>query len=195
MKSTPLSHVFKKAEAKPASTDILFKAMPSWWVVLFAYALAALFCVGIHHFFLWFPPYLYEVFKNLRGLPEAWANVGLFWGERGLTVIAIVAAIYHHLWQIGTRYRLSTHNIRIENWFPVHRVITIPYGAVRRAGYQQSFLGLILNYGHIEIDTASPTPLVLLNCPHPTQFLKTLEPKVEQVLQPSLTHHKRATDL
>ena len=171
------------------SHDVLHKAMPSWWVVLLAYLLAGLFWYFAHKFFLWFPPYLYEVFKNLKGLPVSWADLGLYWGERGLVTVAIVAAVYHNLWQLGTRYKLTAHHVNVENWFPLRRVTTIPYGSIRRVGYQQSPLGLLFNYGHIEVDTSSPTgPLVLLNCPKPKKFVDLLQPKVESI------HNRRTGD-
>jgi hypothetical protein len=184
MKPSLLEKIFKKTEPAKTSaySETVLKCMPSQWAVLFAYLIAAAFCYFAHRFFLWFPPYLYEVFKNLRGLPTSWADLGLLWGEKGLITIAVAAAIYHHFWQLGTRYVLSNRDIRVESWFPARRVMTIPYGAVRRVGYQQNPLGLMLNYGHIEIDTASQTPLLLLNCPKPALFLKTLQPKVEAAL-------------
>ncbi len=179
----------------PATHDWVLQAMPSWWVVLFAYALAGAFCWLAHRFFLWFPPYLREVFTNLKGLPTAWADLGLFWAERGLVAVAAAAAVYHNLWQVGTRYKLSAHDLTVENWFPAHHVVSAPYGSVRRVGFQQSILGLLFDYGHIEIDTGSPTgPLILLNCPKPRKFVGLLQPKVEAVLQPGLAHHRRAAD-
>lgn len=188
----------KGTSASTASTtaqDVIYKAMPSWWVVALAYTLAGIFCYLIHHFFLWFPPYLYEVFKNLKGLPLSWADTGLFWGERGLIWIAIIAAVYHNLWQLGTRYKLASHHLSMENWFPLRRVTAIPYGSMRRVGYQQSALGLLFNYGHIEIDTASPTgPLLLLNCPKPKKFVELLQPKVESLAQAALIHHKKEAE-
>ncbi len=184
-----------KASPVPAAADTLLKVMPSWWVVLLAYLLAALFCYLIHQFFQWFPPYLKEVFKNLRGLPESWADLGLFWAERGLTWIAVLAALYHNLWQLGTRYKLTSHDIQVENWFPLRRVIAIPYGSVRRVGFQQSLVGLLFRYGHIELETGSPSGLlVLLDCPKPPQFVALLQPKVEAAVQPGLAHHRRSTD-
>lgn len=180
----------------PTPSDLLLKSMPSWWVVAEAYILAIIFCCGVHQFFLWFPPYLKEVFLNLKGLPMAWADLGLFWGEKGLVWIAITAAVYHNLWQVGTRYRLTAHDVTVENWFPSHRVICAPYGSVRRVGFQQSPLGFAFNYGHVEIDTGSPSgPLVLLNCPKPAKFVSLLQPKVEALLQPGITSHsRRSTD-
>lgn len=179
----------------PSSADLVLKATPSWWVVFLAYALAGIFWYLAHRFFLWFPPYLKEVFLNLKGLPVAWADLGLFWAERGLVWIAIAAAVYHNLWQIGTCYRLTSHDVTIESWFPLHRVVSAPYGSVRRVGFQQSIVGLLFNYGHIEIDTGSPTgPLVLLNCPKPRKFMNFLQPKVEAVIQPALSHSRRASD-
>src|SRR5437879_6410413 len=107
MKATVLDIFKKSGAAKPAAdhpqhsksnppSDLVFKAMPSWWMVLFAYVLALIFCVLIHRFFVWFPPYLREVFKNMRGLPMSWADLGLYWGERGLKTIALAAAVYHN---------------------------------------------------------------------------------------------------
>jgi hypothetical protein len=178
-----------------ASSDTYHRTMPSWWVVLLAYLLAAGFCYLAHQFFLWFPPYLKEVFKNLRGLPAAWADLGLFWAERGLVWIAVGAAVYHNLWQIGIRYKLTSHDITVESWFPLHQVLSIPYGSVRRVGFQQSIVGLAFNYGHVEIDTGSPSgPLVLLNCPKPKKFLSLLQSKVEAVVQPTLSHSRRSSD-
>jgi hypothetical protein len=188
------AHHTKSAPAIPVS-DAIFKKMPSRWVVLFAYVLAGIFCYLVHRFFLWFPPYLIEVFKNLKGLPIAWADLGLYWGEKGLVWIAITSAVYHNLWQLGTRYKLSSHDIQVQNWFPTRRVMNVPYGSVRKVGFQQSPTGFIFNYGQVEIDTGSPDgPLVLVNCPSPKAFLARLQPKVEAILQPNLTHHKRATD-
>ncbi|GEM_PF-1453424 len=182
--------------AAPASSDLTFKATPSWWVAAGAYILAAFFCYCVHQFFLWFPPYLKEVFLNLKGLPMAWADLGLLWGEKMLVWIAIAAAIYHNLWQVGTRYQLTAHDVNVENWFPMHRVVSAPYGSVRRVGFQQSPLGFVLNYGQVEIDTGSPSgPLVLLNCPKPAKFVSLLQPKVEAVIQPGLASHvRRSTD-
>lgn len=185
---------FPSGKAAQEKQDLLFKAMPSWWMVALAYCLAVLFCYWVHQFFLWFPPYLKEVFKNLRGLPLTWADLGLFWAEKGLIWIAILAAIYHNLWQVGTRYRLTSHDLHIENWFPLHRITSVPYGSVRKLSFQQSLFGLAMNYGHIEIDTGSPTgPVMLYDCPRPKEFLAALQPKVEAVLQPHLAH-RRSSD-
>lgn len=214
----PVINIFKKKQAETAkspagdhsfrskphvshetahvASEIPLKAMPSWWVVLGAYALAGLFCYLAHQFFLWFPPYLREVFMNLKGLPTSWADLGLFWAERGLVWVAIAAAVYHNLWQVGTRYKLTSHDITVESWFPLHRVVSAPYGSARRVGFQQSVFGLLFNYGHVEIDTGSPSgPLVLLNCPKPKKFVAALQPKVEAALQPGLSsHNRRSTD-
>jgi len=189
----PVINIFRKSvgakppgenqvKASPPNQPLL-NTMPSWWMVLFAYGLSIGFCLLTRRFFIWFPPYLLEVFKNLRGLPVSWADLGLYWGESGLTTIAVAAAVYHHLWQIGTRYKLTPREIYVESWFPIRRVTAVPYGSVRNTGFQQSPLGLLFNYGHIEIDTGSPSgPLVLLNCPRPKLFLQTLQPKVESSL-------------
>ncbi|HJT24213.1 MAG TPA: PH domain-containing protein [bacterium] len=192
----PADHGRAKSAASHPASDLMLKSMPSWWVVLLAYALAGIFCYGVHQFFLWFPPYLKEVFLNLKGLPMDWADKGLFWSERGLKWIAIAAAVYHNLWQVGTRYKLSSHDITVENWFPVRRVVSAPYGSVRRVGFQQSPLGVLFRYGHVEIETGSPSgPWVLLNCPKPAAFVALLQPKVEAVLQPGLApHNRRSTD-
>lgn len=191
-------HARSKSVGSAASihSDTVWKAAPSWWVVLLAYILAGIFWYVVHQFFLWFPPYLKEVFLNLKGLPMDWADKGLLWGERGLVWIAIAAAVYHNLWQIGTRYRLSSHDIIVENWFPVRRVVSVPYGSVRRVGFQQSPLGFLFQYGQVEIETGSALgPLVLPNCPNPTVFVAHLQPKVEAVLQPGLaSHNRRNTD-
>ena len=196
----PVMNLFKKknpeptsAKAKETASDEVFKTMPSWWVVLLAYGLAYGFCWLSHQFFLWFPPYLREVFKNLRGLPIEWADLGLTWAERGLIWIAWAAAVYHQLWQLGTRYRLTSHDIQVEHWFPFRQVTSTPYGSVRRIGFRQSLVGLIFNFGHIEIDTGSgPGPMTLLNCPAPRKFTQRIQPKVESILQPHLAHHRRS---
>jgi hypothetical protein len=199
-KSTAPDHFIRSKPGSvpaPASStaDLVLKAVPSWWVVLLAYALAGIFGYFAHQFFLWFPPYLKEVFMNLKGLPVTWADLGLFWAERGLVWIAIAAAVFHNLWQVGTRYSLTSHDITVESWFPLHRLVAAPYGSVRRVGFQQSIVGLIFNYGHIEIDTGSLTgPLVLLNCPKPRKFTKFLQTKVEAAVQPSLSHSRRSSD-
>ncbi len=208
----PVINIFKKKQTetvkiatehptrpKPVSAtqsaEVSIRFMPSWWVVLLAYLLAAGFCYGVHRFFLWFPPYLFEVLKHLKGIPQSWADLGLFWGERGLTWIAIAAAGYHNLWQVSARYQLTSHDIFIQSWFPFRRVIATPYGSVRRVGYQQSLIGLIFNYGHVEIDTGSPSgPLVLLNCPSPKKFTSILQFKVESIIQPQLVSHRRSVD-
>jgi membrane protein YdbS with pleckstrin-like domain len=200
---TPSFRFFKKTEnvkprlenpkpgAPDPAKDLLFEAMPSWWVVLLAYLLALIFCFFVHQFFHWFPPYLREIFKNLRGLPVSWADQVLFWGERVLSLVAVAGAVYHNLWQIGTRYRLTSHDMQIENWFPVRKVKAVPYGSIRYVGYQQSLLGLAFKYGHIEIETGSTTGLlVLVNCPHPGDFIRTLQSKVEAVLQPHSSQHR-----
>ena len=94
----------KKDFFKTKEQGVLFERMPSWWVTLFGYLLAACFIHFNHVFFTWFPPYLYEVFKNLRGLPLSWADLGLYLAERGFSTIAILSALYHQFWQAGTRY-------------------------------------------------------------------------------------------
>jgi len=178
------SFLKKETSARTGSTGVLFRQMPTWWVTFFGYLLAVIFCRYNHWFFgTWFPPYLYEVFKNLRGLPTTWADLGLYWAERGFAVIAILSALYHQFWQIGTRYVLTEQEIRIENWFPVRRVTSIPLGAIRRYGYQQNWLALLLNFGTIEIDTASSSPVTLSNFPKPKLFLQNLKPSVETALQ------------
>lgn len=208
----PVINIFKKKQPETAkitvdhpartksslpspATEFFFKSMPSWWVVLLSYLLAAVFCYGVQRFFHWFPPYLYEVLKHLKGIPQSWADGGLLWGERGLTWMAIAAAIYHNLWQVSTRYQLTSHDIHVESWFPFRRVIGVPYGSVRRVGYQQSLVGLVLNFGYIEIDTGSPSGfLILLNCPSPKKFASILQTKVESIVQPQLVTHRRSVD-
>jgi len=166
-----------------------FKGMPSWWVGLMACGLAAVFCRLSHRFFIWFVPYLREVFTNLKGLPTAWADLGAFWAERSLFWVAVLAAAYHVLWLLSTRYKLSSHDVRAESWFPCRKVTAVPLAAVRRVSFQQSLLGLALNYGRVEIDSgASSGPLVLLNCPWPKRFVSLLQPKVEASLQPHHAH-------
>ena len=189
-----------KASSTPAVTSIretgpAYKTMPAWPVVGMAYVLAGIFWYFAHQFFIWIPPYLREVFQNLHGIPTAWVDAGLLWAERGLVWVAVAAALYHHFWQLGTRYRLTPHDIKVETWFPLRRIISIPYGSVRRVGFQQTVLGLLFRYGHVEIDTGSPAgPLLLLNCPKPQKFVGLLQPKVEAVLQPGLSRHRRAGD-
>jgi hypothetical protein len=168
----------KDAAPKVLEKGVLFKQMPSWWVTLFAYVLAGLFCYFNHRFFLWFPPYLLEVFKNLRGLPAAWADLGLFWAERGLACTAVIAALYHQAWQVGTRYVLTEHEIRIESWFPFRKVVSIPLAAVRRYSFQQNWFAVLFNFGIVEIDTASQSSVILPNCPEPLVFLDKLKPWV-----------------
>jgi hypothetical protein len=178
------SFLKKEGSVRAESANVLFKQMPTWWVTLFGYLLAALFCRYNHWFFsIWFPPYLYEVFKNLRGLPTTWADLGLYWAERGFAAIAVLSALYHQFWQIGTRYVLTEQEVRIEAWFPVRRVTSIPLGAIRRYGYQQNWLAWLLNFGTVEIDTASSSPVILPNCPKPKLFLQNLKPGVEEALQ------------
>jgi membrane protein YdbS with pleckstrin-like domain len=183
-------HTVGPNDTEPASEgNAMFESRPSGRVVVLAYLLAVLFCFFAHQFFDWFPPYLREIFKNLRGLPVAWADQILLWGERILALLAAACALYHHLWQLGTRYRLTAHDIRVETWFPTRRVKAVPYGAVRHVGYQQSPAGLVFRYGHIEIDTGgSGGPLVIVNCPRPAEFTAALQDKVEAVLRPSLKH-------
>jgi len=164
-------------------SGVLLKQTPTWWVAVYAYLLAGAFCYFSHLFFNWFPPYLYEIFKNLRGLPTSWADLGLFWAHRGLNVIAIVTALYYQFWQIGTRYILTEQEIRIEYWFPMRKVNLIPLGAIRRYGYQQNWLAVLLNFGTIDVDTAGPTPALLPFCPQPKIFINALKPKVEAKLQ------------
>ncbi len=171
----------KKDYSKTSGWGVLFKQMPSWWVTLFCYLLAVLFIHYNHVFFTWFPPYLYEVFKNLRGLPTSWADLGLYWAERALKTIAILSALYHQFWQLGTRYVLTDQEIRIETWFPIRKVVSVPLGAIRRYGYQQNWLAALLNFGTVEIDTASLTPVVLANCPKVTLFTEVLKPRIEAV--------------
>ncbi len=184
-----------KSALAPQNPGTILKSMPSWWVVFLAYFLVVGVCYGIQRFFLWFPPYLFEALKHLKGIPQAWTDLGLFWGERGLTWVAISAAVYHNLWQVSTRYKLTSHDIHVESWVPYHRVIATPYGSVRRVGYQQSLIGLIFNFGHIEIDTGSPSGLlVLMNCPRPKKFVSILQTKVESIVQPHLISHRRGAD-
>ncbi|HVZ81406.1 MAG TPA: PH domain-containing protein [bacterium] len=189
------NHENAPGKGREGHGEDLLRAMPSWGMVLVAYGLALGFCWVSHQFFLWFPPYLREVFKNLRGLPVEWADLGLDWAERGLAWIAWGAAVYHQLWQLGTRYRLTAHDIQVEHWFPFRQLISIPYGAVRRLGFTQGPVGMIFQFGHVELDTGSPQgPVLLVNCPRPRQFIQALQPKVESILQPHLGPHRRAGD-
>jgi hypothetical protein len=174
----------KDVTPKVMEKGILFKEMPSWWVTLYAYILLGLFWYASNLFFAWIPPYLYEVFKNLRGLPTTWADLGLFWAQRGFLFIAIAAALYHQFWQIGTRYILTEHEIRIESWFPFRRVTSIPLTAVRRFSFQQNWFAVLLNFGIVEIDTASQSPVLLPNCPKPRVLIDHLKPWVAE-------HHSR----
>jgi hypothetical protein len=175
----------KETPAKTPETGVLFKQMPSWWVTLYAFVLVSAFCYFSHLFFTWVPPYLYEVFKNLRGLPTAWADLGLYWSERALDWVVIAAAFYQLFWQIGTRYILTEQEIRIEGWFPMRKVVSIPLGAVRRYGYQQNWLAVLLNFGTIEIDTSGPAPARLPHCPKTKIFLELLKHLVASALQNS----------
>lgn len=173
------AHSRAKAGMSPVS-ETSFKSMPTWWVVLMGYGLAAVFWHYCHLFFQWFPPYLLEVFKHLHGLPTTWADLGLYWAERGLEWAAAAAAVYHQLWQVGTRYKLTSHDLHIQSWFPVRTVVSVPFGAIKKVGFQQGPLGLLFNYGNVQIDTASLSgPLVLLNCPKPKRFTDFLLTRVE----------------
>jgi len=172
----PLS---KKEGSLKSGEVVILKRMPSWWVTLFGYALALVFCHYNHFFFSnWFPPYLYEVFKNLRGLPTAWADLGLYWAEKGFAAIALLSALYHQFWQVGTRYILTDQEVRVESWFPGRKVTSIPLEAIRRYGYQQNWLAALLGFGTIEIDTASFTPVLLANCPRVSEFAARLKEKL-----------------
>jgi hypothetical protein len=179
--------IIKKEKAPEIlETGLLLKQKPSWCIPVFAYFLMFFFFYLSRLFFNWFPPYLYEVFKNLRGLPTSWADFGLFWAHRGLNVVAVVCALYYQFWQWGTRYVLTEREIRVESWFPARKVNSIPLGAIRRYGYQQSWLGFLCRFGTLEIDTAGPAPVLLPHCPQPKIFIDTLKPKVEAKL---LTSH------
>ena len=180
--ASPRSESLEAHVSLPASIGDV-SATPTWWGIGFAWVLAATFCWLIHQFFLWCPPYLQEIVKNLRGLPYAWFEPKLFWTERGLMAIAAFSALYHTLWKLFTRYWLTANDIQIKTWFPMRRIQAIPYGAVQRIGIQQSFLGVLLRYGQVEIDTGSPLgPVFLQNCPKPEEFLKILRQRVETVL-------------
>ncbi len=193
-------NVFEKGAAAPKTGDArpllsisetLIKTQPTIWVVLYSYLLALVFSFLVHQFFLWCPPYLQEIVKNLRGLPFAWFETGLYWVERGMIAIALFSALYHNLWKAATIYKLTDHDIQISHWFPIRHLQSIPYGAVKKLGFKQSFLGVLLNYGHVEIDTGGAQgPILLVNCPKPQKFMETLQHKVEEVLQPQLLQNR-----
>lgn len=170
---------------KVFEAGVLLKQKPSWCVPIFAYFLMFLFFYLSHLFFNWFPPYLYEVFKNLRGLPTSWADWGLLWAHRGLNIVVFLCALHYQFWQLGTLYILTEREIRVESWFPSRKLSSIPFGAIRRYGYQQNWLGFVCHFGTVEIDTAGPTPALLPHCPEPKTFIDTLKPKVEAKLQAS----------
>lgn len=195
-----MNHLFKKKEQvrskvepepKPAPTEFLVTASPSWWMVVFYYFLAILFLWASDLFFKWFTPYFEEVFKNLKGLPITWADLGIFWAERGLGILAVLMAVYHNLWKMTTRYRLSSHNLQVETWLPMRKVTIISFGAIQKTGFTQGILGVLLNFAHIEIDTGSSLgPMILPNCAKYKILLNALEAKVESVHQPHLSTTK-----
>jgi uncharacterized membrane protein YdbT with pleckstrin-like domain len=183
----------KAVESRPiiSISETLIKAKPTAWVVFYGYLMALLFSFLVHRFFLWCPPYLQEIAKNLRGLPFSWFQMALYWMERGVIGIAFLSALYHNVWKWATTYKLTDHDIQIANWFPMRHLQSVPYGAVKRLGFKQSFLGVVLNYGHVEIDTGSAQgPILLVNCPQPKKFMETLQHKVEEVLQPQLLQNR-----
>jgi uncharacterized membrane protein YdbT with pleckstrin-like domain len=183
-KSNP---TIKVPEPRPviSISETLIKVRPTCWVVVYSYFLAIGFSFLAYRFFLWCPPYLQEVVKNLRGLPFSWFEVGIYWLERIFIGIALLSAIYHNLWKMCTLYKLTDHDIQIGNWFPMRRHQSIPYGAVKRIGFEQSLLGIVLDYGNVEIDTGSfQGSVILANCPKPQKFVETLQHKIEEILQP-----------
>ena len=183
-KSNP---TIKVPEPRPviSISETLIKVRPTWWVVVYSYFLTIGFSCLVYRFFLWCPPYLQEVVKNLRGLPFLWFEVGLYWLERVFIGIALLSAIYHNLWKMCTLYKLTDHDIQISNWFPMRRHQSIPYGAVKRIGFKQSLLGIVLDYGDVEIDTGSAQgSVILVNCPKPQKFAEILQHKIEEILQP-----------
>ena len=183
----------KPGEARPliSISETLVKTQPTIWVVVTSYLMALVFSFLVHRFFLWCPPYLQEIVKNLRGLPFTWFETALYWLERGVIVIAFLSALTHNLWKLATLYKLTDHDIQVSHWFPTRQLQSVPYGAVKRVGFKQGLLGVLLNYGHVEIDTGSAQgPLLLVNCPRPQKFMETLQHKVEEVLQPQLLQNR-----
>jgi hypothetical protein len=195
-----MASVFEKGGSAPKSpeahsilsiSETLMKVKPTIWVVGYGYLMAIVFSFFVHRFFIWCPPYLQEIAKNLRGLPFSWFQMILYWMERGVIGIAFLSALYHNLWKLATVYKLTDHDIQIANWFPMRHLQSVPYGAVKRLGFKQSFLGVLLNYGHVEIDMGSAQgPILLVNCPNPKKFMETLQHKVEEVLQPQLLQNR-----
>jgi hypothetical protein len=176
-KAEPVQHFAQEAE--------IISTSPSGWGVFFAYFLALVFLWASDMFFTWFTPYFQEVFKNLRGLPLSWADLGIYWAERGLGTLAVLMAVYHNIWKVTTRYRVGAQNLSVESWLPMRKVTIISYGAIRKAGYRQGVLGFLVNYADIEIDTGSPLgPVVLPNCRKPKVLLKALQEKVDLAFQP-----------
>lgn len=182
----------KDGESKTlfSTPEIRMETQPTIWVVVYSYLLAFVFCLLVHRFFIWCPPYLREIVKNLRGLPFSWFEMGLYWMERVLMGIAFLSALYHNLWKLATRYDVTDLDVRVTRWFPMRQVLSVPYGAVKRLGFKQSMLGVVLNYGHVEIDTGGALgPVVLANCPQPQKFTEALQQKVGETLRPSAIRH------
>jgi membrane protein YdbS with pleckstrin-like domain len=166
----------------PQSGD-LFKAMPSWPRVIFAYLVAGAVWMASEKYIPLLKEPAYEVCKNLRGLPLAWADLALAWSEKGLKAVAVTMALYHQLWQLGTRYKLTANSVHVEHWFPQREATLVPYAVVRKATLRQDPLDLLLWSGSVEIDTGAG-PLVLESCPNPARLFRLLQAKVEAAAPP-----------
>ncbi len=166
-----------KEAAGPA---LLYDAMPSWLTVLFAYVLLLAFWISANRIFPLLPPYAYDICKNLRGMPTAWADLALLWSEKGLKLIALLAVAYHQIWQLCTRYKMTSQAVHVESWFPRREATLLPFASIRKVSFRQSLLGLILNSGTVEIDTGGAgQPLTLDYCAKPAAFYKLLQSKID----------------
>jgi hypothetical protein len=158
----------------------LLKAMPSWPILALHVLLALTLWLGSGHLLPLLKPYAYDVCKNLRGLPQSWADLALDWSELGLKCLALAAAVYQLLWQLGTRYRLTSHALVVEHWFPRRGTTMVPYGFISRASFSQNPLELLCFAGSLEIDSGGASaPLILESCHRPDAFFRLLQAKVD----------------
>ena len=151
-----------------------FRPAASW--TLAQWALTLLGILAIHQFFGWLPPYLQEVVRNLKGFPQAWADLFLLWSERFLVFVVVLSAVVQTGWRFSTRYWVTNRGVQVKTLIPERRMDLLPFHSIRSTAFRQGLLGWMMDFGTVEIDLGGPRgPVELRQCPKPEAFLHEIQ--------------------
>ena len=114
----------------------------------------------------------------------AWFQLQSAPGALTFVAVAAIAGLVY-LWKDFVRrandYVLTNHRLIQETGILSRRSIDSRLDKINNVEYRQSLWGRLLNYGDVEIDTASDTGVALFrNISHPVQFRNTVLAAAEQ---------------